>query len=56
MFYRLPPKFTTDLPIQNLLLLSFAPIFAIAINFWMLGNKQLFGYDVDERPILDTIV
>ena len=39
MFYRLPPKFTTDLPIQNLILLSFAPIFAIAINFWMLGNK-----------------
>jgi len=22
----------------------------------MLGNKQLFGYDVDEKPRLDTVV
>lgn len=56
MFYRLPPKFTTDLPVLNLVLLSFAPIFAIAINFWMLGNKQLFGFDVDEKPRIDSIV
>ena len=37
-------------------MLSFAPIFAISLNFWMFGNKQLFGYDVDEKPRINSIV
>ena len=49
-FYRLPPKFTTELPILNLLILSFGPLVSSALNFWMFGNQQLFGYSVDEKP------
>jgi hypothetical protein len=56
MFYRLPPKFTTDLPKLNLFILSVAPIVGFSLNFWMFGNKQLFGYDVSEKPRMDSIV
>lgn len=39
MLYRLPPKFTIDFTILNLVILSFAPIVSQALNFWMFGNR-----------------
>jgi len=43
MFYRLPTKFAIQLPLVNLAILSFAPIVLMLTNFWMFGNKQMFG-------------
>ena len=49
MFYRLPSKFNVDLPIINIYILSFAPLFAMATDLWMFGNKQMFGSHVDSK-------
>jgi len=37
-FYRLPPKFSLDLTLQNINLLSYAPLFNLLICFWFFGN------------------
>ena len=42
-FYRLPPKFSLDLTYSNLRILGAAPVCTMAICFWMLGNRQMFG-------------
>ena len=49
MIYRLPPKFSKDITNLNVRILSFAPLVASALGFWMFGNRQLFGYEVDEK-------
>jgi len=42
-FYRLPPKFSLDLTLQNINLLSYAPLFNLLICFWFFGNHQMFS-------------
>jgi len=56
MFYRLPTKFTVELPLINLAILSFAPIFLMLTNFWMFGNKQMFGSQIEEKKEINSIV
>lgn len=38
VFYRLPPKFSLELTDRNIIILSFAPLVGLAIDFWLLGN------------------
>lgn len=49
MIYRLPPKFSKDITVLNVRILSFTPLVASALGFWLFGNRQLFGYEVDEK-------
>lgn len=42
-FYRLPPKFSLDLTLLNLNILSYAPIFCLILSFWLFGNHQMFS-------------
>ena len=49
MIYRLPPKFSKDITNLNVRILSFAPLVASGLGFWFFGNRQLFGYEVDEK-------
>lgn len=42
-FYRLPPKFSLDLTLLNLNILSHAPIFSLLLSFWLFGNHQMFS-------------
>lgn len=42
-FYRLPPKFSLDLTLLNLKILSYAPIFSLLLSFWLFGNHQMFS-------------
>lgn len=44
IFYRLPPKFTLDITEYNARILSYAPMFSMAICFWLFGNHQMFSY------------
>jgi hypothetical protein len=56
MFYRLPTKFAIQLPLVNLAILSFAPIILMLTNFWMFGNKQMFGSQIEEKDEITSIV
>jgi hypothetical protein len=38
LFYRLPPKFSLDLTLLNLKILSYGPIFGLLLSFWLFGN------------------
>ena len=49
MIYRLPPKFSKDITNLNVKILAHAPLVAAALGFWFFGNRQLFGYEVDEK-------
>lgn len=42
-FYRLPPKFSLDLTLLNLNILSYAPAFGLLLCFWLYGNHQMFS-------------
>ena len=42
-FYRLPPKYSEKLTIQNIMLMLFAPILGLMINYWAFGNRQMFS-------------
>lgn len=42
VFYRLPPKFSLDLTERNNSVLSYAPLFGVALSFWMFGNHSMF--------------
>ena len=37
-FYRLPPKFSLDLSLLNLNILSYAPVMSLLLSFWLFGN------------------
>lgn len=52
IFYRLPQNFQTDITFQNLMILSAAPFVWLGISFWMVGNKQLFGSLLNDKPSL----
>ena len=56
MFYRLPTKFAIELPLVNLAIISFAPIFLMLTNFWMFGNKQMFGSKIEEKDEISSVV
>lgn len=43
VFYRLPPKFSLDLTETNARVMTFAPLWSMAICFWMFGNHQMFS-------------
>lgn len=38
LFYRLPPKFSLDLTLLNLNILSYAPLSCLILSFWLFGN------------------
>lgn len=42
-FYRLPPKFSLDLTLLNLNILSYAPLCCLVLSFWLFGNHQMFS-------------
>lgn len=42
-FYRLPPKYSEKLTIQNIMLMLFAPILGLMLNYWAFGNRQMFS-------------
>ena len=56
VWYRLPPKFSLDLTELNVYLLIICPIWAAGICFWIIGNQQLFGYQVDEMDSKNQVV
>lgn len=56
MFYRLPTRFPVELPMFNLLILSFAPIVMMVTNFWMFGNKQMFGSKIEDKADINSIM
>lgn len=42
VFYRLPPKFSLDMTTWNIHILMLAPVYALSVIFWQLGNRQMF--------------
>ena len=42
-FYRLPPKYSEKLTIQNIMLMLFAPILGLMVNYWAFSNRQMFS-------------
>ena len=56
VWYRLPPKFSLDLTELNVYLLIICPIWASGLCFWIIGNQQLFGYQVDEMDSKNQVV
>ena len=46
-FYRIPPKFSEKLTLQNIRIISFVPIFSLMFTFWAFTNKQMFDNKID---------
>lgn len=46
-FYRMPPKYSEQLTLQNINLMFMAPILGLMVNFWAFGNRQMFENKID---------
>ena len=49
VFYRLPPKFSANMVEMNNSILLTAPVVSLGITYWMFGNRQMFGNEVDAK-------
>jgi hypothetical protein len=46
-FFRLPPKYSERLTIQNIKMMLLAPILSLMVNYWAFGNRQMFENKID---------
>ena len=55
-FYKLPPKFSHQLTLQNIRIIQLCPVFTLALTLWFYTNKQMFGNTIDNVQTMDEII
>jgi len=46
-FFRLPPKYSERLTLQNIKMMLAAPVLGLMVNYWAFGNRQMFENKTD---------
>ena len=54
-FFRLPPKYSERLTLQNIKIMLAAPILGLMINYWAFGNRQMFENKTDAISTLNEV-
>jgi hypothetical protein len=54
-FFRLPPKHSEKLTLQNIKLMVLAPILSLMVNYWSFGNRQMFENKIDPISTLGEV-
>ena len=48
-FFRLPPKHSDKLTLQNIYIMSPLPVITTAFTFWWYTNQQMFDNKIDKK-------